>query len=98
MSELTREEVAHLARLARLDLTEQELDHYSTQLAAIVDAVASVSQVARADVPAMSHPIPMVNVFRPDVAEPGLPRESVEACAPAWEDDRFKVPRILDEE
>jgi len=98
MSELTRDEVAHLARLARLELTESELDHYSTQLAAIVDAVASVSEVAGADVPAMSHPIPMVNVFRPDVAAPGLPREAVEAGAPAWQDDRFKVPRILDEE
>lgn len=98
MAELTRDEVAHLARLARLDLTDAELDHYSTQLAAIVDAVASVSEVASADVPPMSHPVPMVNVFRPDVAAAGLPRSAVEAGAPAWEDDRFRVPRILDEE
>lgn len=98
MSELTRDEVAHLARLARLELTDVELDHYSTQLAAIVDAVASVSEVANADVPPLSHPVPLVNVFRPDVSVPGLARSAVEAGAPAWEDERFRVPRILDEE
>ncbi len=95
---ITREEVAHLARLARLELTETELDHYAGQLDVILQSVARVSEVAGADVPPTSHPIPMENVFRDDVARPSLPREALAAGAPAWEDDRFRVPRILDEE
>lgn len=98
MPDISRSEVEHLARLARLDLTEEELTHYTGQLSAIVDAVARVADVAAADVPPTSHPVPMVNVSRVDEARPGLPRESVAAMAPAWEDDRFRVPRILGEE
>lgn len=95
---ITRAEVAHLARLARLALDEEELDHYSEQLAAIIDAVAMVSEVATADVPATSHPMPLVNVYREDQPRPSLPRAAVLAGAPVAEDDRFRVPRILDEE
>ena len=98
MSGITREEVSHLASLARLQLTESELDHYSEQLAAILDAVASVSEVAADHVPATSHPVPMTNVFRDDVVVPGLTREQVLSGAPAQEDNKFRVPRILDEE
>ena len=95
---ITRDEVAHLARLARLELTETELDHYAGQLDVILQSVARVSEVAGADVPPTSHPIPMQNVYRDDVSSPSLPREDLAAGAPAWEDDRFRVPRILDEE
>lgn len=95
---ITRDEVAHLARLARLELTETELDHYAGQLDVILQSVARVSEVAGADVPPTSHPIPLENVYRDDVARPGLSRDEVAAGAPAWEDDRFRVPRILDEE
>jgi len=95
---ITRDEVAHLARLARLELTETELDHYAGQLDVILQSVARVSEVAGADVPPTSHPIPMQNVYRDDIARPSLPREDLAAGAPAWEDDRFRVPRILDEE
>jgi aspartyl-tRNA(Asn)/glutamyl-tRNA(Gln) amidotransferase subunit C len=95
---ITRDEVAHLARLARLELTETELDHYAGQLDVILQSVARVSEVAGADVPPTSHPIPMQNVYRDDVARLSLPREDLAAGAPAWEDDRFRVPRILDEE
>lgn len=98
MTGITRAEVAHLARLARLDLTEVELDHYAGQLDVILQAVARVSEVATADIPATSHPIPLENVFREDVVRPGLDRAEVLAAAPAHEDDRFRVPRILDEE
>ena len=98
MSGITRDEVAHLASLARLKLTEDELDHYSEQLASILDSVASVSEVAVDDVPATSHPVPMTNVFREDVVTPGLTREQVLSGAPAQEDNKFRVPRILDEE
>lgn len=98
MAQITREEVEHLARLARLELTDEETTHYADQLSAIVDAVARVSQVAADDIPPTSHPIPVTNVFREDVARPGLDRDDVAAGAPAWQDDRFRVPRILGEE
>ena len=98
MTGITRAEVAHLARLARLDLTEDELDHYAAQLDVILQSVARVSEVATDDIPATSHPIPLVNVFREDVARPGVDRAEVLAGAPAHEDDRFRVPRILNEE
>lgn len=98
MSAITRAEVAHLARLARLDLAEDELDHYAEQLDVILTSVARVSEVAADDIPPTSHPVPLINVTRPDVARPGLPREEALAAAPAVEDDRFRVPRILEEE
>ena len=98
MAQLSREEVQHLAHLARLELTEDETAHYAEQLSAIVDAVARVSEIAADDIPPTSHPIPMSNVFRDDVARPGVDRGAIAAAAPSWEDDRFKVPRILGEE
>jgi len=98
MPDISRDDVAHLARLARLRLTEEEATHYAEQLSAIVEAVARVSEVAAADVPPTSHPIPVVNVVRADDVRPGLSRDAVAAMAPAWEDDRFRVPRILGEE
>ena len=98
MSAITRAEVAHLARLARLDLAEDELDHYAEQLDVILTSVARVSEVAADDIPPTSHPVPLINVTRPDVAGPGLPREEALAAAPAVEDERFRVPRILEEE
>lgn len=98
MAQISREEVQHLAHLARLELTDDETAHYADQLSAIVDAVARVSEIAADDIPPTSHPIPMSNVFRDDVARPGLDRDAVAAAAPSWEDDRFKVPRILGED
>lgn len=98
MTAITRSDVAHLARLARLELTDDELDHYAGQMDVILQAVSRVSEVVADDIPPTSHPIPTENVFREDVAKPGLPRDDVAAGAPAWEDDRFRVPRILDEE
>ncbi len=94
---ITREEVAHLAKLARLALTENELDHYAQQLDVILGSVARVSEVATADVKPTSHPIPLENVFRDDVVTPSLGADAVLAGAPAAEDERFRVPRILDE-
>lgn len=95
---LTRDEVAHLGRLARLSLTDDELDHYTDQLGVILDAVARVGEVAAADVPPTSHPMPLTNVTRPDEVRPHLSQAEALAAAPAVEDDRFRVPRILDEE
>lgn len=95
---LSRDDVAHLGRLARLSLTQDELDHYTTQLGVILDAVARVGEVAAADVPPTSHPLPLTNVTRPDEVQPHLGRDEALAGAPAVEDDRFRVPRILDQE
>jgi len=98
MPALDHDTVAHLARLSRLDLTDDELTHYGEQLEVILGAVARVSEVAADDVPPTTHAVPVVNVTRPDVVTPGLLREDALAGAPASEDERFRVPRILDEE
>jgi aspartyl-tRNA(Asn)/glutamyl-tRNA(Gln) amidotransferase subunit C len=90
---ITRDEVAHLARLARLAVTDDELEVFAGQL-----AVARVQEVAAADIPPTSHAVPLTNVLRPDVLRPCLDRDEVLAAAPAAEDGRFRVPRILDEE
>jgi aspartyl-tRNA(Asn)/glutamyl-tRNA(Gln) amidotransferase subunit C len=99
MPEITREEVAHLSRLARLALDDAELDRLAGQLDVILGAVAQIAEVTdAADVPPTSHAVPLENVTRPDVLTPCLDRERVLAGAPAAEDGRFRVPRILDEE
>ncbi len=98
MNKLSRDEVAHLARLARLAVTDEELDLVAGQLVAVLDAVAQVGKADVADVPPMTHAVPLTNVTRPDVVTPSLPRDVVLAAAPAAEDDRFRVPRILGEE
>src|SRR2546423_15539726 len=97
MPVITREDVAHLAKLARLALSEDELEHFAGQLDVILAAVARVGEVAAQDIPPTSHALPLTNVFRDDQVAPSLPREEVLAAAPAAEDDRFRVPRILDE-
>ncbi|MDP9443728.1 MAG: Asp-tRNA(Asn)/Glu-tRNA(Gln) amidotransferase subunit GatC [Actinomycetota bacterium] len=95
---MTREEVARLADLARIDLTDAELDRLAPQLAVILDAVAQVSEVAAADIPPSSHAVPLRNVFRPDESRPGLPAADALAAAPATEEQRFRVPQILGDE
>ena len=94
---LTPADVARLAELARIELTEDERDRLAPQLDVILRAVASVSEVAADDVPPMSHALPLTNVFRADEVRPSLPVEAALANAPATEDNRFRVPRILGE-
>jgi aspartyl-tRNA(Asn)/glutamyl-tRNA(Gln) amidotransferase subunit C len=96
-SSLTRAEVEHVARLARLALTDEELDALTTELGAILEHAAQVSALDTAGVPATAHPLPLVNVFRADVVRAGLARDEVLAAAPEAEDGRFRVPRILGE-
>ena len=95
---ITRDEVAHLADLARIDLDQAELDHLAPQLSVILESIASISQVAGDDVPPTSHPLPLTNVFREDVVTPGLTAEQALSGAPAQEQGRFSVPRILGDE
>jgi aspartyl-tRNA(Asn)/glutamyl-tRNA(Gln) amidotransferase subunit C len=94
---LTRPEVEHVARLARLALTDDELDALTSELGAILEHAAQVSALDTAGVEPTAHPLPLVNVFRADVARPGLARDEVLAAAPEAEDGRFRVPRILGE-
>ena len=98
MAHLSPEQVAHLAKLARLALTDAELDHYAQQLGVILDSVAKVTEVATGDIKPTSHAIEMSNVFRDDVVRPSFTSDMTSQNAPEWEDERFRVPRILDEE
>ena len=98
MSDITREEVAHLADLARIDLSDAELDRLAPQLDVILDSIKSISEVAADDIPPTSHPMPLTNVFREDLVRPGLTVEEALSGAPAVEEQRFAVPRILGEE
>ena len=95
---LTREEVLHVARLARLAMSDDEVERFRSQLSAILEHAARVTQVATDDVPPTSHPLPLVNVFREDLVEPSLPPEKALSTAPESEDGRFKVPRIIEEQ
>ena len=95
---ITRDEVAHLADLARIDLDDAELDHLAPQLSVILESVASISGVAGDDIAPTSHPLPLTNVFREDVVAPCLTPEQALSGAPAVEAQRFSVPRILGDE
>lgn len=95
---ISRDDVAHLGRLARIELRDAELDRLTGELGDILIAVARVQEVAGADVPGTSHPLPLINVTRPDAVAPCLTNEEALSGAPAMEAGRFKVPQILGEE
>ena len=95
---LTRADVEHVAKLARLALSDDEIDQFTVQLGAVLEHFASVAALDTSDVPPTSHPIPLSNVLRPDERRPGLDRDVVLGMAPAAEDGRFRVPRVLAEE
>jgi aspartyl-tRNA(Asn)/glutamyl-tRNA(Gln) amidotransferase subunit C len=96
-SSVSRADVAHLARLARIAMTDDELDHLAGQLSVILGAVARVQEVTAADIGPTSHAVPVTNVFRPDELRPCLTADEALAGAPAAEDGRFRVPQILGE-
>ena len=89
--------MAHVAVLARLDLTEDELERFTGQLGAVLEHAADIAALDIADVPPTAHPLPLVNVLRDDEVRPGLDRDEVLGQAPVVEDGRFRVPRILGE-
>ncbi len=95
MSALSRDDVAHLAMLARIELTDGELDRMLGELSVILDAVALVQQAPTEGVEPMSHPLPLANVARPDEVRPGLTAEQALSGAPEADQQRFSVPRIL---
>jgi aspartyl-tRNA(Asn)/glutamyl-tRNA(Gln) amidotransferase subunit C len=94
---ISRADVDHVARLARLQLTEDELELYAGQLGAVLDHAADVAALDTAGVPPTAHPLPMSNVLREDVPRPGLDREEVLREAPDHDGSRFRVPPILGE-
>ncbi|MEY4499193.1 MAG: hypothetical protein RL319_181 [Actinomycetota bacterium] len=98
MSEITPDLVRHLAGLARILVSEEEVEQFTKQLGLIADSVATVGKAIDVDTPATSHPIPMANVFREDVVEPSLSQAEALSGAPDSYDGRFKVNAILDEE
>jgi len=94
---LTRDDAAYVARLARIDLTDEELDRYAGQLATVLGHAADIAALDTEGVEPTAHPLPLRNVTRPDEPQPSLDRAEVLAQAPAVEDSRFRVPRILAE-
>ena len=91
-------DIEHVARLARLDLTDEEKARLREQLGAILEHAAKVGEVAAEDVPPTAYAIPRSNVFRPDELKPSLPTEEVLVNAPEAEADRFRVPRVVEVE
>ncbi|HEY7105864.1 MAG TPA: Asp-tRNA(Asn)/Glu-tRNA(Gln) amidotransferase subunit GatC [Acidimicrobiia bacterium] len=96
MTELTRADVEHVARLARLALDDAEIERFTRELDGILAHAREVARLDTRDVPPTAHPLSLVNVLRQDTARPGLDRDEVLAMAPDAEDGRFRVPRILD--
>lgn len=95
--EITRDEVAHVAALARLRLTDDELTTFTEQLCVVLETAAALNALDLADVEPMAQPYPLENVLRADVVVPSLERDEVLAEAPAAEDGRFRVPPALGE-
>ncbi len=89
---ITRDQVLHVARLARLELTDAEVERLQGELSAILEAVSKVAELELDDVPPTSHPLALVDVTRPDEPRPSLPLDDVFANAPAREGDAFRVP------
>ncbi|MFM1905872.1 MAG: Asp-tRNA(Asn)/Glu-tRNA(Gln) amidotransferase subunit GatC [Actinomycetota bacterium] len=98
MSKLSKDELKAIANLARINLSEAELDRFSSQLDVILESVAKVQEIVNDEIRPMSHALDITNVTRPDVVGKTLSADQALAASPASEDDRFKVPRILDEE
>ena len=94
---ISRADVAHVARLARLDVSEEEIERFTGQLGAVLEHAADIAALDIDDIPPTAHPLPLVNVLRDDVPQPSLDSDEVLAQAPAAEDGRFKVPPILGE-
>ena len=94
---ITPDDVRHVARLARLAVTDEEVELFAGQLAAVLEHASDVEALDTTGVPPTAHPLPLENVLRDDVVRAGADRDEVLAMAPAAEDGRFRVPRILGE-
>ena len=97
-SAISTDQVAHVARLARIELTPDEIEHYTGHLGRVLERARELEDLDLADVPPLAHPYPLHNVFRDDVAGPAVDRDEVLAQAPAASDGQFEVPPVLGEE
>ena len=95
---ISTDQVAHVARLARIDLTSDEIEHYTGHLGRVLEHARALEDLDLADVPPLAHPYPLRNVFRDDVVGPSVDRDEVLAQAPAASDGQFEVPPVLGEE
>jgi len=95
MTALSRDEVAHVAALARLDLDDDALDHFTEHLSSVLDYAAEIDSLDLSDIPPMVHPLPLRNVVRRDVVTGVIDREAVLAQAPDHDGERFRIPPIL---
>lgn len=95
---ITRDEVVHVARLARLDLSDDEIDRFTRQLGDVLEHAADIEALDVGDIAPTSHPLAMVNVTRPDIVVPSVDRDEVLAAAPVAQDGQFRVPPVLGEE
>lgn len=98
MSLFSAEQVVSVAQVAHIALTDDEAARFAAELEDISSLIAKVAEIGRDDVPPTSHPIPLINVMRGDVAGPTLDVDEILAAAPAAEDDQFQVPQILGED
>ena len=95
MSRISRDDVAHVAQLARLDLSAAELDHFTHQLADVLGHAEDIAELDLEGVEPMAHPYPLKNVFREDVVEQGSDRDEILAAAPDVENHMFRVPQVM---
>ena len=95
---ISRADAEHVARLARLDLDDAELEEYTAQLASILEYAEDIAALDTEGVPPTAHPLPLRNVLRPDEVRPGVDRDEVLAAAPDAEEGRFRVPPVLGEQ
>jgi len=96
MSKISKEEVKHVAHLARLQFSEEEIEKFTKQLDAIIQYAEQLNELDTTGVRPTSHVLDMKNVMREDVPEPGMPREEILKNAPDHQDGLFRVPSILE--
>lgn len=94
---INKDDVKYIAGLARLKLTEKEIDYFTGQLRGIIGYIDQLKELDTSDIEPTTHPMPMQNVFRPDIVKPPLKLDDVLKNAPAKENGLFKVPRIIEE-
>jgi aspartyl-tRNA(Asn)/glutamyl-tRNA(Gln) amidotransferase subunit C len=94
---ISRDDVEHVARLARLELTPEEIETFRGQLSAVLERAERIQALDLDDVPPTAHPIELTNVWRDDAVRPFLETDAILAVAPSVEDGKFRVPQILED-
>lgn len=92
---ITEADVRHVAKLSRLHVSDEDVHHFTEQLAAVLDYIGKLNELNVDGIEPMAHPLELVNVLRPDVEQPGMPTDLALANAPAKTPPYFKVPKVL---